>query len=340
MTTTTRFLWSNNFMVTFTLRAAPLPVDFVGTPQQLFDAMLDRMEVVSDVATFVVQDSDPGTNQGPWLKEGTKWYVWSTATNPAGEYVPLDITDSVQDEVIVAKEDPNNAGKPYGISNYADMVPPHTPPRIWLQTDAGGTQVLAVWYNFGGNVGWTKGPSVLTTLETSKLVPPSDRAKHLLVVSDDGNSITTREASIAQVGEPEITDANKVVAVKADGSGFELKAPAVAADPTVSFTDDADVSTGGSLEELHGLGYTPKWKQAVLVCTADDAGYVTNDEIPLECCVSSTSSDNPYYRLHVNATTVKASVRSDVGLRVVNGGASTNYVTLNKTKWKLKVYVR
>ena len=327
-------------MVTFTLRAAPLPVDFVGTPQQLFDAMLDRMEVVSDVATFVVQDSDPGTNQGPWLKEGTKWYVWSTATNPAGEYVPLDITDSVNDEVIVAKEDPNSANHPYGIDSYADMVPPHTPPRIWLQTDAGGTQVLAVWYNFGGTIGWVKGPSVLTSMPTTDLVPPSDRANYILAVSADGNSITTRRASIAQVGEPEVTDAGKIVAVNDAGNGFELKAPAAAADPTASFQDDQDVSTSGFIEEIHNLGYKPKWARAVLVCLNDDAGYVAGDELEASCVSAQTNENRPHFRLHVDATKVYARIRTDVNLRVVNADASASDTVLNKTKWALKVYVR
>ncbi len=60
------------------LVAANLPERFQGTPQQLFAAMLARIQIMSPSGTnyFVVGDTEPTSNQGPWLAYGTKWYVW------------------------------------------------------------------------------------------------------------------------------------------------------------------------------------------------------------------------------------------------------------------------
>lgn len=76
------------------LQAAPLPQDFRGDPQQFFDAIVDRLRIVSAVGltTFVVGDVKPSSNQGPWLKGGTQWWVWD---EDEADYVPLDITESL-----------------------------------------------------------------------------------------------------------------------------------------------------------------------------------------------------------------------------------------------------
>jgi hypothetical protein len=73
--------------------AAPLPADFEGQPQDLYTAMVERMEIQSPVGTnfFVTGDVEPSSNQGPWLKGGTKWYVFDLTE---GGYIPLDISDS------------------------------------------------------------------------------------------------------------------------------------------------------------------------------------------------------------------------------------------------------
>ena len=73
--------------------SAPLPADFEGTPQEFFEALVERMEIQSPVGTnfFVVGDVEPANDQGPWLKNGNQWYVFSAS---AGGYVPLDISAS------------------------------------------------------------------------------------------------------------------------------------------------------------------------------------------------------------------------------------------------------
>lgn len=83
------------------IEGLPLPVGFTGTPQELYEAMLERMRVIFPINqfTFVISSTEPVGNQGPWLKDGTKWYVWNEETE---RYVPLDISSSSQPFVVSA----------------------------------------------------------------------------------------------------------------------------------------------------------------------------------------------------------------------------------------------
>src|SRR5208282_4004358 len=81
-----------------TITAAPLPTNFVGTPQQFIDAFLDRLEVVVEGTSFVISDVQPVGNQGPWLKNGTQWWVWDDSTST---YIPLDLTASISDQIFI-----------------------------------------------------------------------------------------------------------------------------------------------------------------------------------------------------------------------------------------------
>jgi hypothetical protein len=89
---------------------APLPLDFVGTPQQFYEAILTRMRVIfpTGQTSFVISDTEPTTNLGPWLKEGTQWYVWDEDTN---RYVPLNIEPSMK-LVAISETAPADGTKP------------------------------------------------------------------------------------------------------------------------------------------------------------------------------------------------------------------------------------
>lgn len=115
------------------ITSSPLPADFIGKPQDLYDAMVQRLSIQSPSGTifFVIGDVEPSTNQGPWLKNGTKWYVFSTSQ---GKYIPLDITDSFTSLFVVS------ASTPAGPVNASD-------PTIWLRTF--DTRVLG-WFFWDG----------------------------------------------------------------------------------------------------------------------------------------------------------------------------------------------
>ncbi len=72
------------------VRGAPLPPTFKGTLNQFYQAMLDRLEVLSPFGQlqFQVGGVQPTSNVGPWLKDGTEWYVWDESTKT---YVPITI---------------------------------------------------------------------------------------------------------------------------------------------------------------------------------------------------------------------------------------------------------
>lgn len=73
--------------VPFIFRAAPLPSNFVGTPQDFAEAFAARLSAESEIeiAVFVSGSVAPTSNVGPWLKDGTTWYVWDNVT---GAYIP------------------------------------------------------------------------------------------------------------------------------------------------------------------------------------------------------------------------------------------------------------
>lgn len=75
------------------IQAAPLPPTFKGTPNDLFSEMVKRMRILSPSGTnfIFIGDTEPTSNVGPWLKNGSQWYVWDEATK---HYVPQNISAS------------------------------------------------------------------------------------------------------------------------------------------------------------------------------------------------------------------------------------------------------
>lgn len=104
------------------IQASQLPATFVGDPNAFFRAMIERCRIVSPtgVSTFVEGDIQPSSNQGPWLKGGTQWWVWSEDLKT---YVPLDISAS---ETLWLQT--------------GSTVPTTTIPPLWLKTASGTTQ--------------------------------------------------------------------------------------------------------------------------------------------------------------------------------------------------------
>ncbi len=122
------------------IQAAPLPTTFKGTLNEFFTAMVQRMRVVSpNGANFIfIGDVAPSTNVGPWLRNGTQWWVWSDSQNT---YVPLDISASLT--------------IPFFIGN---STPIGTSPPVWLKTTHDSTDVnpngfgaVISWYEWNGN---------------------------------------------------------------------------------------------------------------------------------------------------------------------------------------------
>lgn len=132
------------------IQASALPPNFVGNLQEFFDAMVERMKIVSPFGGtfFVVGDTEPASNQGPWLKGGTKWYVFD---EDLGRYVPLDITDS---ETI-----------PFQVSS---STPTSSSPPIWLRTQQVGSALRYIgWYFFDGT-NWRPDATIINSGTTAE----------------------------------------------------------------------------------------------------------------------------------------------------------------------------
>ena len=116
------------------IEAAPLPSTFKGTPNDLFTAMIQRMKVMSpNSSNFIfVGDSEPSTDVGPWLRNGTQWWVFDKTQ---GRYVPLDISAS--------------AGVPFFIGN---STPNGVTPPVWLKTTNDSTDQNP--NGFGAPISW------------------------------------------------------------------------------------------------------------------------------------------------------------------------------------------
>ena len=137
-----------------TITAAPLPTNFKGTPQQWIDALLDRLEVSFEGNSFVIGDIEPEGNEGPWLKNGTQWWVWNDATS---QYVPLDVSASITDQIFVG--------------DIANGAPDPNTFQIWLQLN--GTTVNGLFYYAGSTAGWVAQASPLNvgTVQLAYLTP-------------------------------------------------------------------------------------------------------------------------------------------------------------------------
>jgi hypothetical protein len=109
-------------------------VTFKGGPNDLYTEMIKRMRIMSPSGTnFVfVGDTEPTANVGPWLKNGTQWYVWDVNTK---RYVPQDISASFTSAYWL------------GLSQ-----PPNGTPALWLKTSKDATTSTS--QDWGNAIRW------------------------------------------------------------------------------------------------------------------------------------------------------------------------------------------
>lgn len=86
--------------VRFIVSMGALPEGFCGTPQELAQAIADRLIIQADPfsSSFATGSVAPTSNVGPWLKDCETWYTWDDAT---GGYVPMQFP-SIQNLAIPA----------------------------------------------------------------------------------------------------------------------------------------------------------------------------------------------------------------------------------------------
>lgn len=93
-----------------TIQMSALPPSVKWTPQQLGDAIAERLSLVTaqTFALFVTGSTAPLYDAGPFLKDGLTWYVWDSVTGsyileprPPEAHYPVRATPSVVQSVPV-----------------------------------------------------------------------------------------------------------------------------------------------------------------------------------------------------------------------------------------------
>lgn len=299
-------------MITFQVQAAPLPADFKYTPQQLLEAFVDRLEITSDSATFVISDVEPTGNQGPWFKNGKQLWVYDT---DEAAYVPLDISNSYNPQILVSETAP------------AD--PTKTP--MWLKIT--GDVVDGLYYYSGVTDGWvTQDVSIHDGSITTAML--ADSAITTVKVAD--LAITTDKL------------ANDISMTKwAQGLAKQfIRMNDIATTPewvTLLYaSNEIAVAFNTVLEWTHSLGGVPHDVQAVWVCKESDLGYSVGDEIDVSGGWSYIFGPSPDFEVALCSaflykTSTKAGISIGNGLHLVNKGSA--YLSLSDDlKWRLKFY--
>lgn len=165
----------------------------------------------------------------------------------------------------------------------------------------------------------------------------------LTVPKADGTAGTTNLGNIeikkratANLNDGDIR-AGQIVEVVYDGTYFQL-----IGDVGGGFTSAqlAVPAAGGAVPvQTHGLGAVPQVISWVMVCTdaLGDAGYVLNDEVPIENFFSNASA--PLFYPSQSLTSLELR-RCNVTDQYVGNKTTGAQATTVDTKWRLKVYAR
>jgi len=207
------------------IQASQLPATFKGKPNDLFRAMVERMRIVSSSGTgfFVISDTEPPNNQGPWLKGGTQWWVFDPDLK---RYVPLDISESETRWYQVGNSIPTTTSPPLWLKTTATV-----PPSSTVAEPTPGTPIA--WYLFDGS-NWIQLPVLIDdrSITAAKLNPTanfygtaSGTNNYTLVFTPDTPFNYGNGSTEAFVGYVKFTNANTGVSTLSlnGGGGVTIK---------------------------------------------------------------------------------------------------------------------
>lgn len=298
-------------MSTFTFRASPLPTNFRGTPQQIFEAILERLELVSDSEDFVINDNMPTSNQGPWLKGGKQWWVWDEDTST---YVPLDVSASTNIKEIV-------------VSAIEPPAPGEDDPKVWLKID--GLTVVGIFYWFGEPTGWVTvaaelQPNSITTemLQDGSVSTPKLRDESITVEKMANNLPFTKFIK----GLPYQFLRMDQFGAFAGWQNFVIESEEVAPpDPT---------SSSNAITIPHSLNTIPSIVRVVLVCKEDNNGFDAGDEVDLGFGANVEPGRLSFYKANTSSIVLYFGGH----IRLYDPTGSWGPFLPPVASWKLKVY--
>lgn len=295
-------------MSQFVLRAAPLPPNFKGTIQQLFEAMIDRLEVVTNANIFQELDELPSSNEGPVLLHGTQWWVWDETLVA---YKPLDISESETLEVVISETEPASA-----------------PPNVWFKTL--GTAFVGIYVYMGSTAGW-----VLLTKELVNNSVATAMIQNGAVTSEklaSGISLASFSGLLA-LNQLTIGTAWKVLRMNAGATAPEWQ-DAIIESPEVAIVGGAGGTQNTVYTTPNTLGVLPRYVSWVLVCKVTEGGWAVNEE--LDALLALDSSDHDACSTTIRSTTEVGLIARRTFQPPQRDGSNRFLVT--PANWKLKAY--
>lgn len=253
------------YPLNFQFNKAALPTNFKGNVQKFFDAMVDRLEVTADKNHFVIGGNQPGSNQGPWLKGGTQWYVWNGST-----YIPQDLSASASfQEVFIGPNPPDSTQQNF--------------PHIWLKT--AGVTVVGLYYWFGTELGWKTSDTELQPNSIENLMI-QDNAVTTEKIQDDSITIDKLAPNIPLSKLPRGGFSRFL---RMDGNGVNIVWESLVTELVANF--------GTGLKQIitvpHGLPKTPNYVRVCLKNTSGANGFNVFDEIDMSPGAFNTQTDDP-----------------------------------------------
>jgi len=239
----------------FTIVADPLPTNFSETPQELFEAMLDRLEITTTALTFSVGDTEPAGNEGPWLKNGTKWYVWDDVT--VG-YIPLDISDSLDPDIVIVSED-----------DLEDVDVEKTQVAAILASDS--ESVAHLKFYLGATLGWVEMDRELTTGS----VITEFLAENAVTRTKIKNGEVTAEKLASDIPVTKLAAGSPTNFLRTTAEGTVAWGRYLTTSPLLTLTANS------TLTHNHGLDSVPNYVDAVLVCKSADREWEVDDEFSI-----------------------------------------------------------
>lgn len=287
------------------IQAAPLPSNFSGTPQQLFEAMVERLTILFDGGTsFVISDVEPAGNEGPWLKNGTQWWVWD---EDQSKYVPLDISESADPLIFVGSTEPD-ASEGY---------------RLWVKTSGNTVEGIYGW--LGETAGWVK--------KDSDLQAGSVQTNHIA----DG-AITTDKLAAQSVTAGKIQNDLPLSKLARGAADQVLRMDSNASTPVWAtlFKETAEypftTSDAQMIEMEHALGAVPKYVRVVLVSKETEGDYDIGDEVE---AYGDKDADVYWPSYRITDEKIYLLLRRRPRIRKASGPDS---FACDPAKWKFKAY--
>lgn len=288
-------------MVKFTKVYAEVDANtFRATPQEMFEAFLDRCHLTAESSPFVVGgDTPPDLGSGPWFRNGTQLYV-----EVEGSYVPVATTESIVPQVFLG-----------------DLEPDPAVYQLWLKTAP--NKVIGLYYYAGAELGWlSRGQEVRPlSITTAKLALNSVTTAKL----GDASVRDENMASNIPISKWERGTANQFLRMNLDATIPEW-------DSTHIVSPSIAVTLNSLREYTHNLAETPHMVYPALVCITAEAGWSVGEEVPHPYFYTNGISVASFK----NST--KVFIRMGADLAVVDKGTNV-YTTVTPANWGLKFYI-